>query len=110
MEKEKRTEHSKILFLAYIIVSTLLLALLLSCVGFSIHARAGIAKKKNGKEKVVSSVCVREGDSLWSIASDFYTEEYSDINELIDAIKNCNGVSEYIYIGQKLYIPHYNSF
>lgn len=59
------------------------------------------------REKVVISVEVKDGDTLWGIASEYYTDEYEDVNELIDAIKKCNGISEHLKIGQKILVPYY---
>lgn len=59
------------------------------------------------REKVVISVEVEEGDTLWGIASEYYTDEYEDLNELIDAIKKCNGISDELKIGQKVLVPYY---
>jgi len=59
------------------------------------------------REKVVISVEVEEGDTLWGIASDYYTDEYEDLNELIDAIKKCNGISDTLRIGDKILVPCY---
>ena len=65
------------------------------------------ASEKISGEKVVISVKIKEGDTLWGIASEYYTDEYRDIIELIDAIKKCNGISDNIKIGQKVLVPCY---
>ncbi len=59
------------------------------------------------REKVVISVEIEEGDTLWSIASEYYTDEYKDMNEFIDAIKKCNAISDEVKIGQKILVPYY---
>ena len=59
------------------------------------------------REKIIISVSIEEGDTLWSIASEYYTEEYKDIHELISEIKNCNGISDEVKIGQKILVPYY---
>lgn len=59
------------------------------------------------REKRIISIQVKEGDTLWSIACDFYTEEYGNVKKLIKEIKKTNRISDQIYIGQKLLIPHY---
>ena len=59
------------------------------------------------REKIVISVDIKEGDTLWGIASEYYTDEYDDLNEMIDAIKKCNGISDQLKIGDKLLVPCY---
>ena len=59
------------------------------------------------REKIVISVEIKEGDTLWAIASEYYTDDYKDINELIDAIKKCNGISDQLKIGDKILVPYY---
>ncbi len=59
------------------------------------------------REKIVISVEVEEGDTLWGIASEYYTDEYEDLNELINAIKKCNGISDTLKIGDKILVPYY---
>lgn len=102
-----RRVHSKTLFLGYAVLGTLILAMFLACMGVSLKAKAGVTEVK--KEKIVSVVCVKEGDTIWSIASDFYTDEYTDLNDLINEIKKCNDITDHICIGQNLLIPHYRT-
>ena len=101
----KKIGNSKAFFLGYAALVTLILAIFLACMGASLKAKAGVDNTKS--EKIVSVVSVKEGDTIWSIASDFYTDEYKDVSELVNEIKSCNGVSEHIRIGQNLLVPHY---
>lgn len=65
--------------------------------------------KINGP-KLVTSIKVEEGDSLWSIATEYRTEEYTNIATYIDEIKRSNGLeSDTIHEGQYLIIPYYVS-
>ena len=58
----------------------------------------------------ITSVQICEGDSLWSLASRYYTEEYSSITEYIAEIKRMNGLSsDVLYAGNYLLIPHFVS-
>lgn len=66
------------------------------------------AQKEKERYKRVTSVEVKKGDTLWSIASDYITEEYRDINEYIKEIKASNGlVSDTIHTGSYLIVPYY---
>ncbi len=79
----------------------------INCVTFS---RPIIASESIKREKIIISISIKEGDTLWSIASEYYTSDYKDMNEFIDAIKHCNGISEQIKIGQKILIPCYRKY
>jgi LysM repeat protein len=60
------------------------------------------------RTKIVKSILVEENDTLWGIATQYYTSEYKDINEYILEIKKSNGISsDTIHIGRYLIIPHY---
>jgi hypothetical protein len=87
------------------VLAAIILAVFLSAFGTSLKAEAGTDDRRG--EKTVSVVSVKEGDTIWSIAADFYTEDYKNMNELVDEIKSCNGSSDRIFIGQKLFVPHY---
>lgn len=66
--------------------------------------------KDNNRIKTVTSIQIRKGDSLWSIAGEYITEEYSDRNDLIEEIKRCNGISsDTIHEDSYLLVPHYKS-
>lgn len=51
---------------------------------------------------------IEYGDTLWNIAKENMTPGYSDINEYIDEIKECNQLSsDRITSGNYLMIPYY---
>ena len=60
--------------------------------------------------KYYTSIEVRSGDTLWSIASDHITEEYRDMNAYIDEVCSINKISQdEIHAGQYLTIPYYSN-
>lgn len=66
--------------------------------------------KNNNRIKTVTSIQIRKGDSLWGIAGEYLTEEYTNRNDLIEEIKRCNGISsDIIHEDRYLLIPHYKS-
>lgn len=66
--------------------------------------------KDNNRIKTVTSIQIHKGDSLWSIAGEYITEEYSDRNDFIEEIKRCNGISsDMIHEGGYILVPHYKS-
>ncbi len=86
-------------------VSILAILLILS-VGFI--TKTVTAKSSINKAKLVTSVEVQEGDTLWSIASNYISEEYSDMNDYIKEIKATNQISDNeIYKGSYIIVPYY---
>ncbi len=59
-------------------------------------------------EKYVTSVYIEDGDSLWSIAEQYFTEKNISMKEYIEEIKECNHLSSNeIKKGQYLIVPYY---
>jgi cell division protein YceG involved in septum cleavage len=66
------------------------------------------AERTSAREKLVTSVQIKKGDSLWSIANTYITEEYRNINEYIEEIKTSNGLStDTIHAGNYIIVPYY---
>lgn len=64
---------------------------------------------EGGRYKYYTSVYVSQGDSLWSIASDYWTKEYPDVSSYIEEIKQLNQISsDTIKSGTYLCIPYYS--
>lgn len=60
------------------------------------------------KEKTVASVYIRPGDSLWSIAEQYYSEECGSMKDYIAEIKRSNGLKEdTIHVGAYIIVPYY---
>lgn len=77
---------------------------------FSIYffSKTVTAERNTERVKLVSSVEIKEGDTLWSIASDYISEEYSNMKEYIKEIKECNGLaSDTIHEGNYIIVPYY---
>ncbi len=59
--------------------------------------------------KYYTDVTVEPEDSLWSIASDYYTEDCQDMNTYVNEIKSINGmVSDEVKYGDVLIIPYFS--
>ena len=68
------------------------------------------AKDHYRTEKRIASVKIQENDSLWSIASAYYTKECGSMRSYITEIKRTNGLSgDVIYAESYLIIPYYVS-
>lgn len=68
------------------------------------------AMKSEPRVKQVISMRIQKGDTLWSIAKEYITDDYEDLNDYIREIKSSNGItSDTIHAGAYLIIPHYTS-
>ncbi len=66
------------------------------------------SKAGNASEKYFTCYTIQAGDSLWSIAEDHMTEEYSSVNQYIDEVISINGLtSSDIVSGTSIVIPYY---
>jgi len=75
---------------------------------FVLPERTAAADNSNGVTYTITSVQIEKGDSLWSLASEYYTEEFSCIEEYITEIKRMNGLSsDVLYAGNYILIPHF---
>lgn len=68
------------------------------------------AENKNPTYKYYTSFKVEDGDTVWSIAKEYYTVDYKDMNEYIYEIKSMNHLSDELTIheGAYLTIPYYD--
>jgi len=68
------------------------------------------SKKPVYYEKYVTAVYIERGDSLWTIAKKYYTEQNVSMKDYIQEIKACNHLSgNEIRYGQYLIVPYYKS-
>ncbi len=86
--------------------TAVLLALLLFSILFI--TKTVTAQRTVERRKQVISLEIQKGDTLWSIASAFYTNDYDDMNEYIEEIKDSNGmISDQINTGNYIIVPYY---
>lgn len=97
-----RINKKRILILG---ITVLILTLALS-VGFI--SKTVAAKRSEDRVKLITSIEVKKGDTLWSIASEYISDEYDNIIDYIEEIKKCNRMtSDDIHTGNYLIIPYY---
>lgn len=69
-----------------------------------------LAKKKANREKYITTIKIKEGDTLWGIAQDYITKEYHSVKQYISEIKRTNNLTtDTIYEDCYLIIPYYNA-
>ncbi len=84
--------------------------LLLVLVIFSVFfmTKTVTAQREGERSKQVTCIEIKKGDTLWSIASEYITEEYDDMNEYIEEIKDSNRmISDEIHAGNYIIVPYY---
>ena len=90
--RQRKIKMFKIMVIAMILVTTVM----------SFSALSSGDKKSYDEFEVVY---VRPGDTLWSIAEDFYGSDM-DMREAVYMIKECSEIeSSSLTIGQKLLVP-----
>lgn len=68
----------------------------------------GKVSASTSNQKYFICVDIEEGDTLWTIADVYITEEYSSVDDYIDEIKELNGLSnDKIFCGATLVVPYY---
>lgn len=88
----------------------LLLSICVVILSFGIISTKVIAQKATSQEKMITSVRIEKGDTLWSIANEYITDEYDDINSYIAEIKKTNRLtSDIIHEGCYILVPYYTS-
>ena len=48
------------------------------------------ASREGERIKLVTSIEVKSGDTLWGIAAEYMSDEYDDLNQYIEEIKTSN--------------------
>lgn len=107
MERSKKAEVPYI-FIGKLAAIVLVMVALFLLVLFVLPERTAAAGDSAGVTYSISSIKIEEGDSLWSLATEYYTEEFSSIPNYMEEIKRMNGLSsDMLYAGNYILIPQY---
>lgn len=109
IKKHKIWTYRELIFIgALFVLMVFVLTTLLMNMNLVKTAKGTGESAKVYREKIVTTICVEKDSTLWDIATRYYTEEYRDLNDMIDEIKKSNGiVKDTIHEGAYLIIPHY---
>ena len=90
-------------------VCTIIILVLAAVFIFGATTAAADSGRRVNERKFFTSYVVKSQDTLWDIASEYITPEYTDINEYIRAVIRSNQMtSTDIYPGQLLILPYYS--
>lgn len=85
------------------------LAAILIFAAFLIISSVQAEGSSTPKHKYYKSVQISAGDTLWGIAADYMTEEYSSVHDYIREVKDINGIqNDQITNGSSIVIPYYS--
>lgn len=103
IRRRRRAFRKRLLLTAAAVAAAFLL-------GFSLSGFSGMPSEKTPSYKYYTAVTVHRDDTLWSIASQYMTDEYDSLQDYIGEIREINGMeSSKLYYGQKLVVPYYSS-
>lgn len=105
-EKKMKNHNIKLDYIT--IFSTVLLLSILILLSVFIISNKADAQGNKSRIKLVKTIEIQEGDTLWNIASQYKSDEYSDIRVYINEIKKSNNIySDEIYSGNYIIVPYY---
>lgn len=104
ISKRRRTEQIRkriiMVCLAVLVIATTVLA---------ITQRAS-ADTPEIRKKTCTSIEIQPGDTLWSIAETYYTEECQNLRSYIDEIMKTNNMyDDKLVSGRNLIVPYYKA-
>lgn len=89
----------------FAVVVSMITILLIGCV---IAQAKAPEQNMNNRAKCYKSIEIQPGDTLWSIAGEYMTDEYSSVDAYVKEVKEINGFNgNTIYEGCYLMVPYY---
>lgn len=83
-------------------------AIMLGVFLFGSFGDAGKVSASTANQKYFICIDIEEGDTLWSIADLYISEEYSSVDEYVAEVKELNDLSsDKIFCGATLVVPYY---
>jgi cell division protein YceG involved in septum cleavage len=90
-----------------IIIIAAIVILAVGYIGFN-HSDSSDSQASDASEKYFTCITVEPGDSLWSIAEEYMTEEYDSVQDYINEVEEINNLKNTnIVSGTSLLVPYY---
>lgn len=112
VQKTYHSIFSKLFYLkdkmsAAIIGLLVIVIICLICNSFIVNASG---KTSPITYKYYTDVRINRGDTLWSVASQYISEEYHSIEEYMNEIMELNSMNtREVYYGERIMVPYYSS-
>lgn len=104
----KSTVRNFIIFFFLFILGISIFLILMGRSGMNSVAARDYAS--SSQEKLFTSIEVKEGDTLWSIAGEYMSPEYNDKRDFIKEVQQMNHITgSVIRTGSHLLIPYYDA-
>jgi len=101
---EKEAQQKRIVILFCSLVAVVLIG------SIFLRSTSAQAAPAETSYKYYTSIQIEAGDTLWQIANNYITDEYSDIHEYIAEVCSINHILEdEIHAGQYIVIPYYST-
>jgi len=108
--KQKQRKAAKRRLMIFLATLTLVIGGCAAYGGFLLgtHASAKSEETQSLNKKYYTSIEIQKGDSLWSIAQVYMTDEYESIHDYINELKTINSLeSDYINESGFLTVAYY---
>lgn len=93
----------------YFAMIAILALTICSLVGLGTYWGSNSEASNDSRYKYYTSVEIKNGDTLWDIASQYISEEYASPQEYVAEVKSLNGMQgDSIRSGQFLIVPYYS--
>jgi len=103
-KRERELQLQKRLIISVIAIAVFVL------IAFVLVQGVKASTESNKRTKTFSSVEVKPGDTVWSIANEYMSDEYTDVNELVNEIEKTNHISaNSITAGSYIIVPYYTA-
>ena len=106
MKRSNRRQRESIQKKLTILFCSIIAVIMICSIMFgTINAQAAPSKTAN---KYYTSIQLESGDTLWAIATEYITDDYTDMNEYIREVCSINHIAEdEIHAGQYIVVPYY---
>lgn len=90
-----------------LLIFAIIIAILITIITIpAVHAEEG----DSSWQKYYKSIEIYSGDTLWSIAEEYMTDNYKSANEYIEEVKYMNNLkTDHITAGKCIVIPYYET-